>query len=139
MGTIISMRRIALVIVLVLVVGGVAWAIWPATTWPRAFCAPVVRVVGTDARTIVVDTGGSGWKLAPASIPGAQAAVARLRADIELAKANAPTSQLRKELGVYFARLRNDQTMLPVTSAMSQFDSQSHTQLEACGVKPIGS
>jgi len=139
MDTIISMRRFVLVIVLALVVGGAVWAIWPSTTWPRAFCAPVVRVVSADARTIVFDTGGTGWKLAPASIPGAQAAVAKLRADIELAKANAPTSQLRKELGVYFARLRSDPTMLPVTGAMSRFDATSHTQLRACGIRPIGS
>lgn len=132
------MRRLVPLVVLVFVVVGVAWAIWPAATWHRSFCAPVVRVVGSDTVPIVSDSANSGWKRSPATIPGAQAAVARLRADIKLAKANAPTSQLRTELTTYLFRLRNDPTMLPVTAAMSLFDAQSHTQLEACGIKPAG-
>lgn len=51
--TIVTMRRLVFVVVVVLVVGGATWAQWPSTVWPRAFCAPVVRVVAADARAIV--------------------------------------------------------------------------------------
>jgi hypothetical protein len=65
--------------------------------------------------------------------------VTTLRADIVLAKASAPTSQLRTELGDYLSQLRNGHSILPVTDAISQFDQEARTQLEACGVKPVGS
>jgi hypothetical protein len=70
---------------------------------------------------------------------GAPALVATMRADLVLAKANAPTSQLRKELGVYLSHLHDDDSMLTVSTALSEFDEDVRTQLEACGDRPIGS
>ena len=77
--SIVSMRRVVLVVVVALVVGGEAWALWPATTWPRAFCAPVVRVVGADARAIVTSRAANENL---AITPAEHKMVAALQADI---------------------------------------------------------
>lgn len=126
-----------LVVVVALVVGGATWALWPATTWPRAFCAPVVRVVGTDARAIVT------YKATNENLPitpAEQKMVAALRADIDLAEAAAPTEQLRLELLNYVEQLHGIYaSMNVVTDAMSNFDQLARTQLRACGVTPAGS
>lgn len=139
MGTIVSMRRVVLVVVLALVVGGVAWALWPATKWPQSFCAPVTRVVGTDAIAMMNVDQHYGWQRPVASDPGGPAKVATLRADVLLAKSKAPTSQLRAELSTYASHVRSGDSMLTVTDALNIFDSRVHRQLEACGIKPIGS
>ena len=126
-----------LVVVVALVVGGAAWALWPATTWPRAFCAPVVRVVGADARAIVT------YRAANENLaitPAEHKMVAALQADIVLAEAAAPTAQLRLELRNYVEQLHGIYTsMNGVTDAMSTFDQLARTQLRACGVTPVGS
>jgi hypothetical protein len=130
------MRRLVLVVVVALVVGGAAWALWPATTWPRAFCVPVVRVVGADARAIVI------YQMHNEHLPITPAEhkmVATLRADIVLAEEAAPTAQLRMELHNYVEQLHGIYTsMNVVTDAMGNFDQQARTQLRACGVTPIG-
>ena len=130
------MRRLVLVVVVALVVGAVAWALWPATTWPRAFCAPVVRVVGADARAIVTDQMRN--EHLPIT-PAEHKMVDTLRADIALAEKAAPTAQLRMELRNYVEQLHGIYTsMYVVTDAMGNFDQQARTQLRACGVTPIG-
>ncbi len=130
------MRRIVLIAVVALVIGGVAWALWPATTWPRAFCAPVVRVVGADADAIAIYMSHN----EPVAItPAEHKMVATLRADIVLAEAAAPTSQLRTELSLYHSRLSNNPSMNAVMDALGRFDHQARTPLRACGIKPIGS
>ena len=129
------MRRIIFTAVIALVVGGAAWVLWPATTWPRAFCTPVVRVVGADVDTIAAYMSHN----EPVAItPAEHKMVVTLRADIVLARAAAPTRQLRTELNLYHSRLSNDPSMNIVTDAMSQFDQKARTQLEACGVRPSG-
>lgn len=140
--TIVSMRRLVLAVVVGLVVGGAAVALWPATTWPRAFCAPVVRVVGADARAIVTyQVANENSPLTPAE----HQMVSTLRSDIGLAAAVAPTTQLRTELRLYYSRLSDDPfthgppPMRVVTDAMGRFDQHARTQLRACGVTPGGS
>ena len=91
-----------LVVVVALVVGGEAWALWPATTWPRTFCAPVVRVVGADARAIVTSRAANENL---AFTPAEHKMIAALQADIVLAEAAAPTAQLRLELRNYMKQL----------------------------------
>lgn len=131
------MRRVVLVAVIALVIGGAAWALWPATVWPRAFCAPVVRVVGADARAIA--TYQAHYENLPIT-PAKHKMVATLRADIVLAEAAAPTSQLRSELRNYVEQLHGIyKSMTVVVDAMSNFDQHARTQLRACGVTPIGS
>ncbi len=126
-----------LVVVVALVVGGAAWALWPATTWPRTFCAPVVRVVGADARAIVTSRAANENL---AITPAEHKMVAALQADIVLAEAAAPTAQLRTELRNYMKQLHGIYTsMNGVTDAMSTFDQLARTQLRACGVTPVGS
>ena len=132
------MRRTVLVAVLVLAVGGATWALWPATRWPRAFYAPISRVVGADATAIVVEVEHNGWQRPVAAVPGAQAKVNRLRGDIIGAEASAPTSPLRGELVTYLSQLRRGSSMLSVTDGMDQFDVQARRQLEACGITPAG-
>ena len=136
------MRRMVLVAVIALVIGGAAWALWPATVWPRAFCAPVVRVVGADARAIVTyQAANENLPLTPAE----HKMVDTLRADIVLAEAVAPTTQLRRELRIYHSRLSDNPfthdppPMRVVGDAMSRFDQHARTQLRACGVTPGGS
>lgn len=134
--TIVTMRRLVFVVVVVLVVGGATWAQWPSTVWPRAFCAPVVRVVAADARAIVTyQTNNENLPITPAE----HKMFATLRADIGLAVAVAPTTQLQMELRLYYSRLNGNPSMNVVTDAMSQFDQRARTQLRAGGVIPGGS
>ena len=129
------MRRAALVAVVALIIGGVAWALWPATTWPRAFCAPVVRVVGADADAIAKSFSHPESTLTVAQ----EDEVDTLLYDVTLAVGAAPTAQLRAELNRYRAELGVVLSTNIVTNAMSQFDQQARTQLRACGVTPLGS
>jgi len=132
--TIICMRRTIIVIVLALVVAGAAWALWPATKWPSAFCIPVVRVVGVDADTIA-----KSFSHPSASLTAKQVdQVATLLHDVQLAEANAPTAQLRSELNRYIAELSGKLTNLTVSDAFSRFDEGARTQLRACGLQPAG-
>ncbi len=129
---------------LALVVGGVVWALWPATTWHRSFCAPVERTLLADPREITVIMNHDGIQMIAAS-PRAQAAVATLRADIILAQSHAPTVQLRAEFGVYLSQVRAARSQQALTDAESQFflkvnfqapTLEEHPQLAACGIKP---
>ncbi len=81
----------------------------------------------------------NGYKRAVKSTPGAQSLVSTMRSDILLAKANAPTSQLRTELGIYLSALHDNDPMLDVSTALNRFDESVRTQLGACGFRPIGS
>lgn len=123
-----------LVVVVGLVVGGAAWALWPATTWPRAFCAPVERVVGADAVAI----SKSFSHPEPTLTNAQQDQVARLMYDVTLASGTAPTAQLQSELNRYLAELGVVLSTNIVTDAMSNFDQQAGTQLRACGIAPVG-
>ncbi len=125
----------ALVAVVALVIGGVAWALWPATTWPRTFCDPVERVIGADAGAITKSFGHSGSRLSVAQ----EFQVDKLMYDITLAVGAAPTTQLRAELNRYRAELGVVLSTNIVTDAMSHFNQQASTQLRTCGVTPIGS
>jgi len=133
------MRRTALVVVLVIVTASIVWVIWPTTKWPLAFCNPVIRVVGTDAAAVLAITTHSDWHRSVASTPGASAVVAKMRSDIGDAIMTAPTSRLRSELNSYLIHASNFDTMLTVDSALDLFDHEARTQLEDCGVRPIGS
>ena len=128
------MRRIVLVAVLALVIGGAAWALWPATKWPKAFCVPVVRVVGTDVDRIAT----SFSHFEPVLTATQRQMVATLRKDVRLAAANAPTPELRAELNLYTSALSGDPSTLTVTYAISRFDEQARTLLRACGLRPAG-
>ena len=64
--------------------------------------------------------------------------VATLMHDVQLAEANAPTAQLRAELHRYLGELGGVLSTNIVTYSMSQFDSESVTQLRACGITPTG-
>jgi hypothetical protein len=132
-------RRIALVVVLVLVTSGIVWIIWPTTKWPLAFCHPVIRVVGTDAAAVLAIETHSEWHRSVASTPGASTVVDKMRSDIGDAIMTAPTSQLRLELNSYLIHASNFDSMLTVDSALNLFDHEARTQLEDCGVSPIGS
>ena len=134
-STIVSMRRVVLVAVLALVIGAAAWALWPAKKWPQAFCAPVVRVVGADADPIAISLNYP----KPVLTAAQQQMVDKLRRDVRLAAAKAPTLQLRAELFHYLSQLPNNPSTNVVTDAMSHFDQQARTQLRACGVTPTGS
>jgi hypothetical protein len=129
------MRRILLIAVVALVIGGVAWAVWPATTWPRAFCAPVERVVGADADAIAKSFSHP----EPTLTVTQEDQVNKLMYDLTLAVGAAPTAQLRAELNRYLAELGVVLSTNIVTDAMSHFDQQARTQLRACGVTPLGS
>ncbi|HUZ39949.1 MAG TPA: hypothetical protein VMU68_00955 [Acidimicrobiales bacterium] len=129
------MRRIVVAAVAAFVIGGAAWALWPATKWPQVFCAPVVRVVGADA----VPIAKSFSHPEPTLTATQEDEVATLAHDVQLAEAAAPTAQLRAELNRYLAELGVKLSTLTVTDAMGQFDQHARTQLRACGVRPIGS
>lgn len=129
------MRRIFVVAVVVAIVGGVAWAFWPATKWPQAFCAPVERVIGADADPIARSFSHSEPTLTVAQ----EDRVNTLMYDITLALGAAPTAQLRTELQRYLAELGVVLSTNIVTDAMSNFDLHARNQLGACGVTPIGS
>ena len=119
--------------------GAIAWALWPATSWPASFCKPVVRVVGGDAKAIVAvvqDQSLSANVNAPVT-SAERALVALVTRDISLADAHAPTAQLRHELTDYGGRLAKARTTDEVTSAISHFDEEAATQLSSCGVTPI--
>ena len=135
--TIVSMRRVILIAVTALLVGGVAWALWPATSWPRALCAPVVRVFDADARALAV------YQVQNKSgvvTPTEYKLISTLRADVVLAEAAAPSSQLRSELHTYAEHLHGAHLSINEwTTAMSNFDVQVRNQLGACGVTPAAS
>lgn len=134
-GTIIRMRRTIIVLVLALVVAGMAWALWPATRWPSAFCVPVVKVAGADADAIA---NSFTHHPSPALTTTQLEMVATLRADVRRAEVNAPTSQLRTELNRYLTELNGKLTNLTVSDALSRFDEGARTQLRACGLRPAG-
>jgi|GEM_PF-3353972 len=133
--TIVSMRRIIVVVLVAIVIGGAAWALWPATKWPRAFCAPVERVVGADADAIAKSFSHP----EPTFSVAQDHQLNKLMYDLTLAVGAAPTVQLRTELNDYLAELGVVLSTNIVTDAMSQFDQQARTELRACGVAPIGS
>jgi hypothetical protein len=133
------MRRIALVVALVIVTAGIVWVVWPTTKWPFAFCNPVIRVVGTDAAAVLAIKTNGDWRRSVASTLGASEVVAKMRSDIADAIMTAPTSRLRLELNSYLIHASNFDSMLTVDSALNLFDHEARTQLEDCGVKPIGS
>ena len=128
------MRRLVLVVVVILVVGGATWALWPATTWPRAFCAPVERVVGAD--TVAISKSFSHPE--PTLTKAQEDQVTRLMYDLTLAVGSAPTAQLRAELNRYIVELGVVLSTNIVTDAMSNFDQHARTQLRACGITPLG-
>jgi hypothetical protein len=128
------MRRIVLVVILVLVAGGAVWALWPPTTWPSTFCAPVVRVVGADVDPIAISFSHP----KPVLTVAQRKMVITLRNDVGLAAASAPTAHLRSELNHYFLELSNNPSANTVSDAFSQFDQKARTQLRACGVTPSG-
>jgi hypothetical protein len=129
------MRRFVVVVLVVMVVGSTAWALWPATKWSNAFCAPVERVVGPDANAIA----RSFSHPAPTLTVAQADRVNKLMYDITLAVGSVPTAQLRTELNSYRTQLGVVLSTNIVTDAMSRFDQQARTQLRACGVTPIGS
>jgi hypothetical protein len=133
------MRRIALVVALVIVTVGIVWVVWPTTKWPLTFCNPVIRVVGTDAAAVLAIKTNGDWRRSVASTLGASEVVAKMRSDIADAIMTAPTSRLRLELNSYLIHASNFDSMLTVDSALNLFDHEARTQLEDCGVKPIGS
>lgn len=103
-----------------------------APPWPSAFCQPVSRVVGIDA-TRILD-----YKFSSASGMGFLLDYQGLRHDVGAAKAHAPTAQLHKELTTYERATGKNASLLQITTALSQFDSQVHTQLQRCGIRPLG-
>lgn len=128
-----KIRLVIVAVVLAVVLGGALyWVLRPAPTWPSAFCQPVVRVVGTDAVTIV--------KLRPStsSEVGVLAEFMRLQRDVEASLAHAPTPQLHSELTSCDRSIRNAKTAEQFSHALSRFDILARTQLERCGVRPIG-
>ncbi|MBW4079307.1 MAG: hypothetical protein HIU84_12525 [Acidobacteria bacterium] len=129
------MRRIVVVALVAIVIGGAAWALWPATKWPHAFCTPVVRVVGVDADAIA----RSFSHPEPTLTVAQEDQVNKLMYDVTLAEGAAPTAQLRAELNRYLAELGVVLSTNIVTDSMSQFDQQARSQLRACGVTPISS
>jgi hypothetical protein len=129
------MRRVVLIAVVALVIGGAAWAFWPAAKWPQSFCAPVVRVVGGDADAISMSFSHPERSLTVAQ----DDQLNKLMYDITLAVGAAPTAQLRAELNNYLTELGVVLSTNIVTDAMSNFDLQARTQLSACGVTPVGS
>jgi hypothetical protein len=129
------MRRIATLALVVIVIGGAAWALWPATKWPQSFCAPIVRVVGTDAAAIARSFGHPEPTLTAAQ----DDRVDNLMYDITLAVGAAPNAELLAELNRYRSELGVVLSTTVVMDAMSQFDEQARTQLRACGTVPVGS
>jgi hypothetical protein len=129
------MPRVLQVAVLAVVIAVVAWALWPATTWPAAFCAPVDRVVGTDATAIARSFG----RPEPTLTVTQEDQVNKLTYDLTLAAGHAPTDQLSTELYEYLAELGGVLSTTIVDDAVSQFDEHARTQLRACGITPIGS
>jgi len=128
-------RRIVVVAVVALIIGGAAWALWPGTKWPQSFCGPVVRVVGADADAIAKSFGHP----EPTLTSTQEDQVATLAHDVQLAEAAAPTAQLRAELNLYLSQLGGTLSTLTVSNAYSQFDQHSRTQLRACGITPTPS
>ena len=138
------MRRVILVAITALVIAALAWALWPATTWPRAFCAPVLRIVGSDASALFHQVQNKNGFVTPnktgRDTPTEQKLVSTLRADVILAEGAAPTSQLRSELHTYAERLHGGRLSIGEwTLAMSTFDVKAGDQLGACGVVPLHS
>ena len=127
------MRRVVLVAAVVaIVIGGAAWALWPAAKWPQAFCAPVTRMMGTDADAVAKSFSHRSSTLTVTQVDR----VATLFHDAQLAEANAPTAQLRAELNRYLVELGVVLSTNIVTDAMIRFDQKASTQLRACGVIP---
>jgi hypothetical protein len=133
--TIVSMRRIVVVLLVVIAIGGAVWALWPATKWPEAFCTPIQKVVGPDADAIAVNFGHPEPSLTAAQ----EDQVNKLLYNITQAVGAAPNDQLRVELNAYRAKLGVVLSTNIVTDAMSNFDQRARTQLRACGVTPVGS
>jgi hypothetical protein len=138
--TIGKVRKLLLSVLVVVVVGTVTWVLWPATTWPSAFCKPVVRVVGKDAVNIVnyVTRQDLASYHDLASTPTPTLMRVALMNDVLLAQHHAPTAQLREELSSYAYELRLSPSLLQTTDAYGRFDALGRTQLRACGVNPIG-
>ena len=103
-----------------------------APPWPSAFCQPVNRVVGVDATRILDLTPSS------ASGVGRLEDYQGLHHDIGVALKNAPAAQLRNELATYERATTINASFLQITTALSQFDSRVRTQLQRCGIRPIG-
>jgi hypothetical protein len=141
--TIVSMRRLVLAAVAALVVGVIVWAMWPATSWPRAFCAPVVRVIGTDTSALTYqlqNKNGVVTNKSGITTPTEHRMLSTLRADVVLGEADAPTSLLRSELLNYAQHLQGAQRSVSGwTTAMGIFDVQVGSQLRACGITPVSS
>jgi hypothetical protein len=131
----VTTRRVALLVAVVAVVSAVTWVLWPTTSWPRTFCAPVARVVGADVNRLDVSLSHP----RPAFTAAQATMVATLRHDVRLSEAAAPTPRLRVELATYLAQLRGTASTGAVANALSQFDEHARTQLRACGITPIGS
>ena len=134
-----KMRKLLLSILAVAVIGTITWALWPATTWPRAFCQPINRVVGKDADAIVIYVAQHNLNYhdlvstaTPASMQDA------LVKDVVLALHHAPTAELRQELSHYAYELDESPTLLQTTDALGRFDGLGRTQLRACGITPVG-
>jgi hypothetical protein len=133
-GTLRSVRRTVVVVVLVLVVGGAVWALWPSTTWLPSFCGPIGRVVGSDVRTVMsYQSQNQGVTVTPAE----RRLIANLRSDVDESVTHAPTSALRRELLRYQRELRGNPSLIQVDNAFSAFDQKARTQLRACGIRPI--
>ena len=132
-------RRGALVGFLVLALGALAllaWALWPAAgSWPSAFCAPVTRVVSSDVTWTMTTIPPSAQLAGPAET-GARRT---LMGDVARAENHAPTAQLSHELAAYLARLSRARHIGAVQDAVSRFDALARTQLQSCGIFPLGS
>ncbi len=105
-----------------------------APAWPSAFCQPVSRIVGVDATMTMQKIPSLGQNSASGT---EDVDYVTLHHDIGEALAYAPTRQLRDELAAY-QRASGTVTYLELTNALSRFDSQARTQLQRCGIHPIG-
>ena len=128
-------RLLYFVVSLLVIVLGVALYERPATTWSRAFCAPVSKVVGYDVSPLITSLGPprGTWPS-----PAQQERIDLLRHDVHLAELTAATSQLRSELSRDHEDLSGAITKGSVGDAERQIKQTLSVQLESCGIHPLG-
>ncbi|MGH8989263.1 MAG: hypothetical protein ACRDXC_11855 [Acidimicrobiales bacterium] len=129
------MRKVIVLGALALALGAIAWGVWPSSSWPAAFCKPVIRVVGRDADAVAhyqmgQPTGG-------AVTPTERALFKPLIDDARLAESHAPTPQLERELRRYATMLTAARTPHEVGVAIRYFYTTALPHLSGCGVKDL--
>lgn len=154
---------ISLAVVVAIATSGSIYLLNRNTRWPKAFCRPILRVVGADTMALIKlpysspttincvnvsnNTGSrQRCQTVPTPLPTgptlaspeASTDLAQLHQDVLLAMAHAPTSPWYAELSLYAIRTVGSPKVFMRGSAMNNFDEFARTTLGGCGGHPLG-